>query len=365
MENREITLSEMSELGWTPFFEDQIESNDVEKGLRPARVAGQERGLYRLWAGPDEWPAEMSGRLRFESREHGAMPAVGDWVLARAPRSEGRALIRRVLERRGRISRKVAGRRVEEQVLAANIDTLFLVTSLNREFNPRRIERALTLAWESGARPVVLLNKADLADDPAVWSRAAESVAAGAPAHLTCAITGSGLDAVRGYLTPGSTAVLIGSSGVGKSTLINALLGGPAIRTGPIREHDDRGRHTTTSRQMLRVPGGGLLIDTPGLRELQLWDSAMGLGHAFADVESLASRCRFSDCRHDSERGCAVRQAVDAGALHHDRLEGYRKLRREQEFLDRKRDPLLRAAERRKWKAVYKAMRRHYRERRS
>ena len=357
-------MSALSDLGWSSFFAEQIDP-DNEKTLVPARVAGQERGLYRLWAEAGEWFGEVAGRLRFEAHERGGLPAVGDWVLAKPPVGQGRAILHRVLAPRSRISRKVAGERVEEQVLAANIDTIFLMTSLNRDFNARRIERALTLAWESGARPVVLLSKADLAEDSAVWSREAASVAVGVPVHVTSAITGEGLDEVRRHLPPGSTAVLIGSSGVGKSTLVNALLGGASLRTAAVREHDDRGRHTTTSRQMLRVPGAGLLLDTPGLRELQLWDSGTGLARAFVDIESLSDRCQFADCRHESEPGCAVRRAVETGVLGRDRLSSYHKLRREQEYLDRKRDPLLRAEEQRKWKATHKAIRRLYKDRSS
>jgi ribosome small subunit-dependent GTPase A len=232
----------LSDLGWSPFFEKQVESDDHERAFVPARVVGQERSLYRLWSEAAEWLGEVSGRLRFDAHGRGGLPAVGDWVLVKPSPGDGRAIVHRALARRSRISRKVAGGRVEEQVLAANVDTIFLVTSLNREFNPRRIERALTLAWESGARPVVLLTKADLTADAAAWSEQTALVAVGVPVHVTSAVTGDGLDEVRQHLSPGSTAVLIGSSGVGKSTLINALLGGGRLRTAAVREHDDRGR---------------------------------------------------------------------------------------------------------------------------
>jgi ribosome biogenesis GTPase len=356
-------VSALSDLGWSSFFAEQVDADGEKRALVPARVAGQERGLYRLWTEAGEWCGEVAGRLRFDAVERGGLPAVGDWVLAKPPVGAGRATLHRILARRSRISRKVAGERIEEQVLAANIDTIFLMTSLNRDFNARRIERALTMAWESGARPVVLLSKADLAEDPAAWSRETASVAVGVPVHVTSAITGEGLDDVRQHLPPGSTAVLIGSSGVGKSTLINALVGGGQLRTAAVREHDDRGMHTTTSRQMLRVPGGGLLVDTPGLREMQLWDSGTGLARAFVDIESLSGPCHFADCRHESEPGCAVRQAVETGVLSRDRLSSYHKLRREQAFLDRKRDPRLLSEEQRKWRATHKALRRFYKDR--
>jgi ribosome biogenesis GTPase len=342
--------------GWGPFFESQIRE-DERSQLVPARVAEEGRGVYRLYGESGEWLAELAGRLRFETTERADLPAVGDWVLVRPPQGSGRALIQHVLERRSRFSRKVAGNRVDEQVVAANIDTVFLVTSLNREFNLRRMERYLTLVWESGARPVVVLNKADLIDNPAEWRHQAESVAMGVPIYVTSALRGQGLEELRTEIRPGTTTALLGSSGVGKSTLINALLGKERLRTAAVREDDDRGRHATTSRQLLLVPGGGLLVDTPGMRELQLWDSAEGLEHAFADVEALAMQCHFRDCHHESEPNCAVRLAIAAGALEATRLESYHKLQREQRFLDRKRDAGLQAEERRKWKPIHKAMR--------
>lgn len=346
----------LPDLGWGPFFEAQVEVDERRQFL-PARVAEEGRGVYRLFAERGEWLAELAGRLRFEAVERAELPAVGDWVLARPPQGEGRALIQRVLPRRGSFSRKVAGRRVDEQVIAANIDTVFLVTSMNREFNLRRIERYLTLVWESGARPVVLLNKADRVEDTSTWQRQAESVSMGVPILVTSGLTGAGLSGLREYVTPGTTAALLGSSGVGKSTLINALVGNGRLRTGAIREDDDRGRHITTARQMIPVPGGGLLIDTPGMRELQMWDSSEGLDHAFVDIEALALQCRFGDCRHLHEPGCAVRRGVSEGALEAARVESYHKLQREQQFLDRKRDVGLQAEERRKWKPIHKAMR--------
>jgi len=349
----------LTDLGWSSFFESQLTAGlqGEDRAPVPARVAEEARGVYRLFAQAGVWLAELTGRLRHEVTSRAGLPAVGDWVLARPSQGDGRALIQRVLARRSRFARKTAGTRVEEQIVAANVDTVLLVSSLNREFNVRRIERYLTLVWESGARPVVVLNKADLIPDPGAWRYQAESVAMGVPVFVTSAVTGEGLGELRPYLHRGETVALLGSSGVGKSTLINARIGEELLRTSAIREDDDRGRHTTTSRQMLLVPGGGVLIDTPGMRELQLWDSAAGLDHAFADVEALALQCFFTDCAHESEPKCAVLQAVEEGALDAARVESYHKLRREQAFLDRKRDPAAMAAERKKWRHIHKAMR--------
>jgi len=352
----------LADLGWNEFFEKQISGEDNE-GLVPARVAEESRGLYRLSAEAGEWLGELAGRLRYQASGRADLPAVGDWVLVRRRPGEDRALIQRVLERRSKFSRKVAGSRTEEQIVAANVDVVFLVSSLNREFNLRRIERYLTLVWESGARPVVVLNKADLCDDRAARMHEAESVAMGVPVHVTSALTGEGMPVLAAYLGPGHTAALVGSSGVGKSTIINALLGAERQRVAAIREDDDRGRHTTASRQLLVLPGGGAMIDTPGMRELQLWDSADGLEHAFADIEALALQCHFSDCRHETEPRCAVQEAIAEGKLDPKRLESQRKLDREQRFLERKRDPAAQAEERKRWKQIHKALRQHYKNR--
>lgn len=346
------------DLGWTAFFESQVTAAEAAKFV-PARVAEQGRGLHRVYAAAGEWLAEPSGRLRFDAASRDVLPVVGDWVLARPRPGELRAVIHRVLDRRSRFARKVAGRKTEVQVLAANVDTVLLVSSLNREFNLRRIERYLTLVWESGARPVVVLNKTDLCDDPAPYRHQAEGVAFGLPVHLTSALTGDGLAALQPYLRPGQTVALLGSSGVGKSTLINALLGEPRLPTRPIREADGRGRHATASRELLLLPGGGLILDTPGLRELQLWESDAGLEHAFADIEALAAACRFADCGHNGEPGCAVARALERADLDPARLRSYHKLRREQAYLERRRDPALQAAEQRRWRQIHKAMRKH------
>jgi ribosome biogenesis GTPase len=333
-------------------------------------VAEESRSLYRLLSGDAEGWAEVSGALRHHSQGRSDLPAVGDWVLSTPLADTGqRAAIRRVLTRRTKFSRLQAPRdrphslAAVEQVVAANIDVVLLVTSLNQDFSLRRLERYLVLAWESGARPVVVLNKADLCDDPTPWRRNAESAALGVPVLVTSAVRGDGLEELRNLVRTSGTSALLGSSGVGKSTLINTLLREERLAAAPVREGDDRGRHTTTARQLLLVPGGGVVIDTPGMRELQLWDSGDGLEHAFADVEALAAGCRFADCRHEAEPGCAVRSAVAGGILGQDRLDSYFKLKREERFLETKTDLAARSERDRFWKQVARAQRQAYRQR--
>lgn len=352
----------LEDLGWNDDFAASFAPYAAE-GLVPARVVAQ-RGLNRVSTGEAESYADLAGRLRHELEGPGGSsgyPAVGDWVAFRPPTGDGRGLIHAVLPRRSRFSRKVAGNRTEEQVVAANVDTLFLVSGLDGDFNPRRIERYLTAAWDSGARPVVILNKLDRCAEPDRCLLEAEAVARGVPVHRVSAKTGEGCEALLQYLKPGETVSLLGSSGVGKSTLINRLLGREAQRTGDVREGDDRGRHTTTHRELLPLPAGGLLIDTPGLREVQLWEGDQGIESTFGDVEELAEGCRFSDCRHLGEPGCAVEEAVARGDLARGRLESYHKLQREQHQIQIKQDELARLREKQKNKAAQKALREHYR----
>lgn len=340
------------DLGWSDHFQQQFVGTI---DLLPVRVCGDGREVYRvIGEAAREWLASICGKLRHEGR----FPAVGDWVLVNPPDAAGKVVIQRCLRRRSAFVRKVAGRVVAEQVLAANVDTVFVVTSFTREFNARRLERYLTLTWESNARPVIVINKADLcADTPDEWVMEAGTIAPGVPVHVVSAATGAGFEALSAYTPAGQTIALLGSSGVGKSTMINRLLGGEQQRVQPVREDDDRGRHTTTSRQLFILPGGGVVIDTPGIRELQLWDSGEGLRRTFTDIDSLAAECRFADCGHGSEPGCAVLAAVEAGQLDPARLESYHKLVREQRYLELKVDGGLRAEQRRQWRVIHKAMR--------
>ena len=311
----------LTDLGWNGFFAAAF-APWAEQGFVPARVVAQ-KGLNQVSTGDAEHYADLSGKLRHELQEPGSLgpPAVGDWVVLRPPTGDGRAMIHAILPRRSKFSRKTAGQRTEEQVVAANVDTIFLVSGLDGDFNPRRIERYLTAAWDSGAQPVVVLNKLDCCKDPEACLLETEAVALGVAVHRVSALTGENCEELTSYLVQGRTAGFLGSSGVGKSTLINRLLGREVQRTGEVREGDDRGRHTTTHRELFRAPTGGLLIDTPGLREIQLWEGDQGIESAFPEIEELAERCRFADCQHRGEPGCAVEAAVASGELSAERME--------------------------------------------
>jgi ribosome biogenesis GTPase / thiamine phosphate phosphatase len=341
-------LYSLPDLGWTHSRTTEFAPH-AAAGLVPARVAAQHRGAYTLFSELGELRAETAGRLAHLAEGAGDLPAVGDWV-AVAPRlDEDAATIHHVLSRTTKFSRKVALDAAQEQVLAANVDTVFLVMSLNEDFNLRRLERYLTTAWESGAQPVVLLTKTDLCAEWELRALEVEAVALGVPVHPVSAPTGDGIETVRSYLSPGRTVALLGSSGVGKSTLANTLAGEELLATAPIREDDGEGRHTTRHRQLVPLPGGGLVLDTPGLRELQLWDASSGLSESFADVEELATQCRFSNCAHVTEPGCAVQAALEDGSLAPARWASYRKLGRELAHLERRLDKRLQVEERKRW----------------
>jgi ribosome biogenesis GTPase len=325
------------DLGWDDEFSACFEPYS-KRGLRPARVIRQLRDLSLLLSERGERSGEVSGKFRHEAADRSDYPVVGDWVAIK-PTDDDIALIHAVLPRRGAFIRKVAGELVEAQVAAANVDTVFLVSGLDGDFNLRRIERYLTAAWDSGASPVILLNKADLRIDLQSVMSEVELIAPGVPVVAVSALTGGNLDALGPCLVPRKTIALLGSSGAGKSTLINRLLGEERFRTAPMSDDEEgRGRHTTTTRELVRLPGGALLIDTPGMRELQLWTDDDGLGKPFKDIEDLAKKCRFVDCSHEQEPDCAVQASVRDGILDARRLESYLKLRREVRFLALKKD---------------------------
>ncbi len=323
-------------LGWNDYFAALFEPHR-QAGLSAARVAVLHRERCLVSGEAGNLLAEVSGRFRHEAADRGAYPTVGDWV-ALEPFGRRRGLIHAVLERRSAFVRKTAGGLTEAQVVAANIDVVFLVTGLDGDFNLRRIERYLTTAWDSGASPVIILNKRDLRPDIDGLIAEVEAVALGTPIEAVSALDGSNLDALRRHLAPGKTAALLGSSGAGKSTLINRLLGEERLATAAVREDDSHGRHTTTRRELVALPGGALLIDTPGMRELQLWADEESLARSFEDIETLAAACRFTDCRHGGEPGCAVREAVAKGVLAAGRLESYLKQRKELRYLALKQD---------------------------
>ncbi len=338
----------LQDLGWSDRLTTEFEPH-AAAGLAPARVAVQHRGAYVLYSELGELRATVAGRLEHDATGAGDLPAVGDWVAVAARPSEGTATIQAVLPRSTKFSRKVALKAAEEQVLAANVDAVFLVTSLNEDLNLRRLERYLALAWESGAQPVVILTKTDLCADVELRVLEVEAVTFGVPVHPISTVTGDGLNLVRSYLLPGKTVALLGSSGVGKSTLVNTLAGEDLLAVKEIRESDGEGRHTTSHRQLVLLPEGGLVLDTPGMRELQLWESSDGLGETFADVEELAAQCRFSDCAHHTEPGCAVQAALENGTLELGRWTSYGKLQRELAHLERRLDKRLQSEERKRW----------------
>jgi ribosome biogenesis GTPase len=325
-------------------------------GCVPARVLVQQRGAYVVVSPDGERHARLSAHLIHEA-EIGGFPVAGDWVALRQHGGDGEAIIQAVLPRRTECVRKAAGTGQRPQVVAANIDVALLVVALAEDFNLRRLERYLAVACQSGAKPIVVLTKADLCPNLAARRSEAEAVAFGCPVLEIRALTGEGVAEVAMALKPGETCVLLGSSGAGKSTLINALAGQDLMTTAPISERDGRGLHTTTHRQLMLLPAGWLMIDTPGMRELGLLDADEGVGTVFADIEALAEQCRFRNCSHGSEPGCAILKGLEDGSLDADRWHSFEKLRKELAHLERKEDRLAREATRKRWAAVAKSQR--------
>jgi ribosome biogenesis GTPase / thiamine phosphate phosphatase len=348
--------------GWNSYFEAFWGGGDWKNAV-PARVIAQQRKYWRVAGDFGECWAEASGKLRLAADEGADWPAVGDWVAVEVHGADTAAIMQEVLPRRSKFVRKMAGKKVEEQVIAANVDTALLVSSLDGDFSPRRVERYLAQCWESGARPVIVLNKADACEEVRERAAEMERIAVGTVVCVVSARTGQGFRDLEEFLKPGHTLVLLGSSGVGKSTIANRLLGEAVQDVQPVRESDSKGRHTTTARELFVLPGGALLMDTPGLREMQLWDAEDGVAQTFADIDLLAERCRFVDCRHEGEPGCAVLAAVSTGELDAARMENRRKLLREQEFLRRKVDPEARQENKELWKKLHRAQRQKYEQR--
>lgn len=333
---------DLKKLGWDSNFDNNFIK--FKKGDNcVGRISYENRGIYNIYTEHGELVGEISGKMRYEYE--GDFPAVGDWVVITPRLNEGSATIHHVLPRKSKFSRKVAGTIFKEQVVASNVDVVFIVTALNQNFNIRRIERYLTLAWESGAAPVIVLSKADLCEDYEAKLYEIEKVAVGVPIHAVSAVTGFGVETLSKYLSEGKTTVLLGSSGVGKSTLVNLLMGYDVQEVKEISGVRDKGRHTTTSRQMVILPSGAVLIDTPGMRELQLWDGSEGIGHVFDDIESLSKGCKFINCKHEKEPGCAIRSAIEEGILQPERLESYLKLQRELKYFEKKQAHIQRMSE--------------------
>lgn len=346
----------LRDYGWNEHFADAFDRlQDAE--LEPARITRAAANIFTVRGETYQGQATLAGKLRHEAATSAELPAVGDWVAIRRPPS-GDARIDALLPRRSMLSRNVAGKRTSEQVVAANVDRVLVVMGLDGDFNLRRLERYLAAIGESGAQPLVLLNKTDLCEDPSPYTAEVGNVAPGVPVLLASCKHGDGVDKVRAHVGAGETAVLVGSSGAGKSTLINRLLGKAVQPTRETRAADDRGRHTTTHRELFRLPGGGLLIDSPGIRELQLWGGESSLQQAFDDVEALARGCRFRDCTHDSENGCAVIAAVESGELAAQRLGNYRELQNELRHLETKQNESAQRAEKKKWRSIQKEYRR-------
>jgi len=348
--------------GWNSYFEAFWRSGGWENAV-PARVVAQQRKFWRVAGDFSECWAEASGKLRLAADEGADWPAVGDWVVVELHGADTTAVIQEVLPRQSKFVRKSPGKKMEQQVIAANADTALLVSALDGDFNPRRVERYLAQCWESGARPVIVLNKADACEEAREKAAEMERIAIGAAVCVVSARTGQGFSELEEFLRAGQTLVLLGSSGVGKSTIANRLLEETVQDVQPVREGDSRGRHTTTSRELFVLPGGALLVDTPGLREMQLWDAEDGVAQTFADIDSLVAQCQFRDCRHEAEPGCAVLAALSARTLDPARLENRRKLMREQEFLRRKIDPEARQEQKEQWKQIHRAARQKYQQR--
>lgn len=354
-------IIDLAALGWDARFAQAFAPYAAE-GLVPGRIVLEHTHIYRVATAGGEMLARVSGRLRHRAANRAEFPTVGDWVAVAPPAHSGDARILAVLPRRSRFSRRAAGDPTEEQVVAANIDTVFLVAGLDGDFNPRRIERYLLVAVESGASPVIVLNKADVVDDPEILAASVRDRAGDVPVHVVSCRTPASLEVLRQYLGAGQTGALLGSSGVGKSTIVNRLIGHDLLRTQDVRESDSRGRHTSTARQLVLLPGTGVLIDTPGMRELQLWDTGEAMAGTFGDIEALASACRFRDCRHQQEPGCAVRAAVGAGDLPAERLASYHKLEAEQQHQARQIDQRAQIDEKRRAKTTSKALRKRLNE---
>jgi len=345
------TINKLKNYGWNDFFEACF-AEYAGKDMHAARVSIEHRNYYELYSEFGELTAEKSGKLFYSTEDTHQLPAVGDWVVYKHIPSENKAVITEVLPRKTKFSRKKAGATTEEQIVAANVDTVFIISSLNQDLNLRRMERYMALAWDNDVTPVILLSKADLCDDIYAKLVTVQDAFPGTDVLIVSAVKKAGLDELLPYFEGNKTIAVIGSSGVGKSTLINGLLDWEKMEVSDISLYKDKGRHTTTHRELTVVPGGGLIIDTPGMREIQMWEGAEGLSELFEDIEKLVVECKFSDCKHESEPGCAVKGAIEKGELDEARFKSYKKLLSEVSYFERKQDKKAQIEEKKKWKKI-------------
>jgi len=355
---------QLRELGWDEGFSHHFDEWSNKPYVQPGRVFIEFNYIFRVYVAAGEQEAVLAGRLKHHAANRSELPAVGDWVAVRTRPDDERGTIVAVLPRRSRFSRKMAGQVTDEQVVAANVNVVFTVMSFDADFSLRRLERYLVLVRDSGAAAVILLTKPDLADDLPARVAEVTALAGGTPVHVLSPKFNEGIEQVDHYLTPGRTGALLGSSGVGKTTIINRLVGTDARRTRDVREGDSKGRHTTTNRELVVLPNGGLLIDTPGMREIQLWDAGTGVRETFEDVDGLGAGCHFTDCRHRDEPRCAVKTAVEEGRLAPERLASYVKLQEELAHLARQQDERALLEEKRRSKVLTKAANQHIKSKR-
>jgi len=345
----------IKKLGWDSFFQEHFRVFQKPDSI-PARVISESKNSFQIYSHFGEMTATVSGKMHYSTGDEKPYPVVGDWVVVTPLVNENKAIIHDVLPRKNKFSRKAAGERTEEQVISANIDTVFIVCGLDggRNLNLRRIERYLTLAWSSGVTPVIVLNKMDLCQDVNSYVHSVEDIAPGIAVHTVSARNTTGLGILKKYLTKDNTVAFLGSSGVGKSSIINSLLGAEKQEVREVREDDRMGRHTTTRRELIMLPHGGIVIDTPGMRELQMWAGEEDLQGAFQEIETLAKMCRFRDCGHNLESGCEVKAAIARGELDPARLESYHKLQKEVNYLALREEQGARLYNKQKWKKIAK-----------
>lgn len=349
----------LESLGWNNFFINEFNEYN-NRGFIPGRISVEHKERYNVYTVHGEINAEVSGRFIYTADNPSAFPKTGDWVAGTYFPDEQKMIIHEVLERKTKFSRNAAGRKTEEQVIVTNIDYLFIVQSMDNDFSPRRIERYLSSALQGKIKPVIILSKKDLCSDSDIKIKEAEKVAGEIPVFSVSAVTTDGIENIKQFIKEGITIAFVGSSGVGKSTLINILAGEELQKTNEIREWDSKGRHTTTRRELILLPGGGILIDTPGMREFQMWDSDDGLEVVFDEIEELVQQCRFTDCTHTKEKGCAVLDALQTGNISEERYLSYLKLQKELRYLEKKNDIYSEIEEKRKWKTIHKEMKNFY-----